>query len=101
LLAREIRSRAYEILDGASAQVLRELFRAVRCAANEPGELRRVLIEIVSSETGGFHDVADHVRSGGHLHVKETLGLLGGVGCKRGSGLFCSVACLACRIGNL
>src|SRR5512132_2238157 len=72
LLAGEIRSRSYEILDGPSAQILRELLRAVRHAANETGELWSVSFEILRGHTCGVHNVADHIGAGSDLHIEKT-----------------------------
>src|SRR4029453_7317007 len=46
LLAGEIRGRPYEVLDGLSAQILREVLRAVRHTANEPRKLWGLPFEI-------------------------------------------------------
>jgi hypothetical protein len=101
LLAGEIRSRSYEILDGPSAQILRELLRAVRHAANESGEFWSVSFEILRGHTCGVHNVADHIGAGSDLHIEKTLRLLGGIGRKRESGLLGLIACLARGLGEL
>src|SRR3954451_1490787 len=61
LLAGEVGRHPDEVLDGLLAQILRERLRAVRRAAHEAGELRRVLIETLGGGASSLHDVVDHV----------------------------------------
>jgi hypothetical protein len=49
--------------------------------------LRRILIEAVGRAASGFRHVPHQVGPGRDLHVQETFGLLGGVGCQGGSRL--------------
>jgi hypothetical protein len=83
LLTGKIRRRPEEVVDGLVAQILGELLDAVRRIAHEAGELRRVLIETFRSGTRGIGHMVDHVGAGRDLHIEETLGLLGRIGCKR------------------
>jgi hypothetical protein len=86
--------------DALVAQILRELLRAVRGVADEPGELRRVLIEALGGGVSGLHHMVDHVGAGGDLHVEKTLRLFARIGRERRSRLLRLTAGLARSLGG-